>query len=283
MDTRSREISHVFCEEYESASDATTWVPPDVLAEDGREENTGHFSDSGESSGESSATSGHVATWTSGEAVHREIFPDAGIVNNTIEQNPDMSFSNVPDDELDELSMDIASLVALRISRDERMAHMLHARLNMNSEIELDTASVAIRSWRSQTPTALTNLFPRSFIAAPSQSSMEPSHAFLVEVYHLISQLRVAERDAYQIEGEEDKEDEEDEEEVCALCLTRVECNTPHAQLALCRHTFHKTCYDELVRDKTSCPVCRGPSEFVLKPPVGTQVLRRLSQNCRSS
>ena len=60
----------------------------------------------------------------------------------------------------------------------------------------------------------------------------------------------------------------------CALCLESIELqDTCHAQVVLCGHVYHEVCWDELVRDRTSCPVCRGPVACVLRH-CGSPLLR---------
>jgi hypothetical protein len=169
--------------------------------------------------------------------------------------------TNFPDNDEDlEESANLNGLLALRHQRDERLAQMLQARLNL----ELDDGP----------PTEMLPMIARRVWALPFPPQAPPPpppdvipKEFLREVEELVQHLRQAE-EASTAEHE------------CALCLTIIEIQSEHAQLALCRHVFHKTCYEDLVRDKTSCPVCRGGSACVLKPIAG---VLPLSQNGRHS
>ena len=100
-------------------------------------------------------------------------------------------------------------------------------------------------------------------VGASQQATRPDARDIQKELEHLGQQLRRA-------EGAGECSPEE-----CALCLTTVETDVEHAQLVLCRHVFHRDCYEDFVRNKSACPICRGASACVLKPPAGSPPLQR--------
>ncbi len=81
--------------------------------------------------------------------------------------------------------------------------------------------------------------------------------------------------------GESDLEDEHplksknDEEDCvdCVLCFEPVKGDEEHAQIPLCRHLFHASCFKKCVRDFDRCPICRCPIGSLLLPKAGTRPL----------
>jgi hypothetical protein len=57
----------------------------------------------------------------------------------------------------------------------------------------------------------------------------------------------------------------------CVLCLEPVRGFEEHAQIPLCRHLFHASCFDKCVRDLDRCPICRCPIGSLLLPEAGTR------------
>jgi hypothetical protein len=88
-----------------------------------------------------------------------------------------------------------------------------------------------------------------------------------LELVALADRLRISERSRMFLEASPSEWD-------CALCLASIDLEAAtHAQIVLCGHVYHETCWDELVRDKSSCPVCRGPVASVLRH-IGTPLAR---------
>lgn len=68
-----------------------------------------------------------------------------------------------------------------------------------------------------------------------------------------------------------DKPEEDDNDVDCVLCFETVRDDEEHAQVPLCRHLFHATCFKKCVRDVDRCPICRCPIGSLLQPKVGTK------------
>ena len=65
------------------------------------------------------------------------------------------------------------------------------------------------------------------------------------------------------IDEEKEKKEEKDaicvhEDEECSICLEQLSCK--HCITTQCRHTFHETCFLQLIEQntQTKCPLCRA-------------------------
>lgn len=87
----------------------------------------------------------------------------------------------------------------------------------------------------------------------------------------LVCRLPIPDEQHRKISKDEEKLNENDDGFECGICIERFKQNESVTTLKNCKHEFHKQCVSQWIKDKGTCPLCRGKQiQFKCVSDIGT-------------